>query len=280
MVPKVDKEVSLIKDIDGNGKPEFIYGGDGYLRWAKPDPANPTGPWVVHTISQRGPWGRGHGIGVGDINGDGRMDMVDAYGWFEQPPAGSKDELWTFRPEAFGDWTGHATPGGAEIAVYDVNGDGLNDVVTVLQAHGWGIAWFEQKRDAAGKISFVRHDIAGDFSAKNAGGVTASELHGTAVGDIDGDGIPDFIVGKRFWSHLDDYTDPDPYGAPVIYWYQTVRNPTAPGGAEFVPHLVHNRSGAGNAILAVDLNGDGAMDLVTTTDRGTFIFWGKPKAQR
>ena len=279
VVPHVNKEVSLLKDIDGDGKPEYVYGGEGYLRYAKPDPANPTGPWIVHTISEQGPWGAGHGLGVGDINGDGRMDIVDAYGWWEQPPAGSKQELWTYHPEAFGRWTGHASPGGAEIAVYDVNGDGLNDVVTALQAHGWGLAWFEQKRDAAGKISFVEHMIADDFSTKNAGGVTFSELHGTAFADVDGDGIPDFIVGKRYWSHLDDYTDPDAYGPPVLYWYRTVRNPKAPGGAEFVPELIHNRSGAGNAVLAVDLNGDGAMDIITTTDRGTFIFWGKPNGR-
>jgi hypothetical protein len=279
VVPAVHKEVSLLKDIDGDGKPEYIYGGEGYLRYAKPDPANPTGPWVVHTISEQGPWGAGHGIGVGDINGDGRMDMVDPYGWFEQPAAGSGKETWTYHPVAFGKWTGHASPGGAEMAVYDVNGDGLNDVVTVMQAHGWGISWFEQKRDAAGKISFVEHPVIGDFSFKNAGGATVSELHGTGVADLDGDGIPDFIAGKRYWSHLDDYTDPDAYGAPVLYWFKTVRNPKAPGGAEFVPDLIHNRSGAGNAVLAVDLNGDGAIDVITTTDRGTFIFWGKPNGK-
>jgi len=56
-------------------------------------------------------------------------------------------------------------------------------------------------------------------------------------------------------------------------------NPKAPGGAEFVPELIHNRSGAGNAVLAVDLNGDGAIDIITSTDRGTFIFWGKPNGR-
>ena len=34
---------------------------------------------------------------------------------------------------------------GAEMAVYDVNGDGFNDVVSGLNAHGFGLAWFEQK---------------------------------------------------------------------------------------------------------------------------------------
>ena len=106
--------------------------------------------------------------------------------------------------------------------------------------------------------------------------MTFSELHGSTFADIDGDGIPDFIVGKRYWSHLDELLPiPIRYGPPVLYVYRTVRNPKAPGGAEFVPELIHNRSGAGSDILAVDLNKDGAIDIVTSTDRGTFIFWNK-----
>ena len=107
--------------------------------------------------------------------------------------------------------------------------------------------------------------------------VVVSELHGSTVGDVDGDKIPDFIAGKRYWSHLDDYTDPDPYGAPVLYVFRTVRNPKAPGGAELVPELVHNRSGAGNAVTACDINKDGLMDIVSATDRGLFVFWGNPR---
>ncbi|HTS27003.1 MAG TPA: FG-GAP-like repeat-containing protein [Bryobacteraceae bacterium] len=274
VIPTIQTEITLLRDVDGDGKPELVYGAEGQVRYAKPDPANPTGPWIVKSVSERG-MVTAHGLGVGDINGDGRMDILNGYGWWEQPAPGSNQELWTYHPQAFGRWS-RSQPGGSVMAVYDVNGDGLNDVVTSLQAHGRGLAWFEQKREN-GRITFVEHVIMDDYSTKNAGNVTFSQLHGSTFGDVDGDGIPDFIVGKRYWSHLDDYYDPDPYGAPVLYWYRTVRNPKAPGGAEFVPELIHNRSGAGSDVLAIDLNNDGALDIVTSTNRGTFIFWGKPK---
>ena len=274
VIDKFDSEIAVVRDIDGNGKPALVYSADGYVRYAEPDLADVTKPWIVHNVSERG-YGTAHGIGAGDINGDGRMDILNAYGWWEPPPAGSSEAAWKYHPVAFGRYGRGKRMGGSVMAVYDVNGDGLNDVVTVLDAHGWGMAWFEQKRDAQGNISFVQHMIMDDFSTQNAGGVTFSEAHGTTYADVNGDGIPDFIVGKRYWSHRDDQMDVNPYGTPVLYWYETVRDAKAPGGARFVPHLIDNRSGAGSDILAVDLNRDGKMDVVTATRFGTFIFWNR-----
>jgi hypothetical protein len=270
-------EVSVMKDIDGDGKPDFVYMSGGAIRWAKPDPEKPTGPWLSTQVGDQGTY-VAHGIGAGDVNGDGKIDILNAYGWWENP--GNADTpMWKYHPQGFGRQNGRGSAGGAEMCVYDANGDGLNDVVTVLQAHAFGIAWYEQKKDATGNISFVQHMIADDFASKNAGGVTFSEPHGSTCADMDGDRIPDFVVGKRYYSHQESTTDPDPYGAPVLYSYRTVRNKAASGGAEFVPELIHNASGAGSQIVAQDLNKDGINDVVTSGELGAFIFFGKARTQ-
>ncbi len=276
VLPEVGNETTVLADVDGDGKPEVIHAGHDTLQYSKPDPKNPTGPWITTTISEPGPWGAGigHGLGVGDINGDGLMDIVNSYGWWEQPPKGSGQKLWTYHPQAFGR-RGHTQggAGGAEIGVYDVNGDGLPDVVTALEGHGFGLAWYEQKRDGAGKITWVEHMIMDNFLTKNAGDVTFTEPHATAFADMDGDGIPDLITGKRMMSHLYNYGDPDALGPAVLYVYRTVRNPKAPGGAEFVPVEVHNLSGVGSNFAVGDLNGDGKPDIATSGIYGTFVFF-------
>ncbi|MFL6417112.1 MAG: FG-GAP-like repeat-containing protein [Bryobacteraceae bacterium] len=273
VVPNAIAEIEVMRDIDGDGRPEILFVGPGAtMAYAKPDPANPTAVWKVHTVSEPG-LANPHGMGVGDINGDGHMDIVNSRGWWEQPATGPGDGLWKYHPADFGS-------GGAEMGIYDVNGDGKNDVVTAIAAHGMGLAWFEQKRDAQGQIEFVRHQIMGDFSTKNAGDVTFSEPHAAAFADLDGDGIPDMVVGKRLYSHLESHIDPDPNGPAVLYWYRTVRNPKAEGGAEFVPELINNRSGVGSQFEIKDLNNDGAPDIIISDVKGTFIFWNQMHSGR
>jgi hypothetical protein len=286
--PRVVSEIALLADLNGDGKNEILFtiAADPDRRtttlvYARPDPSNPTGEWIIQPISEPGTRSP-HGMGVGDITGDGTPDVLMADGWFEHPPKGSAQQLWKFHPVAFTPdppSLSNGNSGGATMAVYDVNGDGLNDVVTSLHAHLFGLAWYEQKRDGEGNISFVRHMIMDDFLTKNVGGVTFTEPHGLTCADMDGDGIPDVITGKRYLAEENPH-DPDPWGAPVLYIYHTVRDKSAPGGARFVPELIHNRSGAGATITAADLNGNGVKDIITSTVFGTFVFWGKPYSDR
>ena len=273
VLPTISSEIVLLKDLDKDGKPEVVFGqgaANGY-GVAKPDPVNPTAVWPVTRISAPGQAVNGHGLGVGDVNSDGRLDIVVPTGWYEQPAGGITNAPWTFHEAVLGDSSVFGS-GGGEMGVYDVNGDGVNDVVAG-SAHNWGLNWFEQKKDG----TWTKHMIAGNFATENAGNVVFSESHAQRFVDVTGDKIPDMITGKRYWSEAgtNTMTHMDPFGAPVLYIYRTVRDPKAPGGARFVPELVHNKSGIGSSFDVVDLNKDGRLDIVTATTFGTYVFFGQ-----
>jgi hypothetical protein len=161
------------------------------------------------------------------------------------------------------------------MAVTDVNGDGLNDVISTVNAHGWGLAWYEQSR-AGGTITFIPHLILGDNSRDNPEGLAVSQLHaGAFVADVDNNGVVDFFTGKKKWAHLDSHADPDPSGPAYLLLFKGVRDHRAPGGVRFDPEVIHNRSGAGSGLKVTDLNGDGALDVVTSGVNGTFVFFAK-----
>ena len=276
VLPTISSEIVLLKDLDKDGKPEAVFGqgAAGGYAWAKPDAANPTAVWKSNVISTAGQAVNGHGLGVGDVNNDGRVDIVVPTGWYEQPAAGTATSPWAFHEATLADNSVFGG-GGGEMGVYDVNGDGITDVVSG-SAHNWGLNWYEQKKDG----TFEHHMIAKNFSTKNTADVVFSESHAQRFADMDGDKIPDMITGKRYWSEAGNntLTHMDAWGAPVLYIYKTVRDPKAPGGARFAPELVHNKSGIGSSIDVVDLNKDGKLDIVTATTFGTYVFLGRPGA--
>ena len=258
---QTDNESPTFTDLTGDGKPELVCITRGAYGYAQPDAADPAKPWRWRRITpDRGYGNFTHGLGVGDVNGDGRMDLLEKDGWWEQPASLDGDPVWTHHPFRF------SGPGGAQMYAYDVNGDGLNDVITSLAAHAFGLAWFEQTR-TDGRIGWTEHVIMGQRPDENRYGVKFSELHALDLVDMNGDGLKDIVTGKRFWSH-GRLGDPDRNDEAVLYWFELTRGPE---GVEYVPHRIDADSGVGTQIVAGDVNGDGRPDVVVGNKKGVFV---------
>jgi Domain of Unknown Function (DUF1080)/FG-GAP-like repeat len=286
VVSNVSAETTQLGDIDGDGKPEFIMSTgadpDRTIGYAKPDWTDVTKPWTFHPISAASGWS-GHGMGYADINGDGRIDILQGAGWFEQPAAGPASGLWKFHEVPFGRGKNPFIRG-ADLLVSDVNGDGLPDVITSYFSHGPGLGWFEQHRAADGTVSFTPHTIMdAPGIPMNARGsweetdksVAFTELHALSLVDMDGDGLKDIVTGKRWWSHGIEFEENDLDDPAVMYWFKLVRK--ADGSVAFVPHLINNFTGLGTQIFVTDLNGDGTPDVMTAARKGAFIFFKTSK---
>jgi hypothetical protein len=252
-------------DLLGTGKRVLVMGwqpkgkeaanNQGQMSWFKPG-KDPTQLWEQHPISVPSAPGKevpgtqrfSHGLGVTDVNGDKRMDVVCTAGWWEQPEKVS-DEPWTFHPANLG-------PACADMFAYDLDGDGKNDIIS-SSAHQFGI-WSYLQKPGSPHPSFLKQDLFKDL---------VSETHAMHCVDVNGDGLKDLVTGKRWWSH--GRNEPGSDKPAMVYWFEAKKS--ADGIITFTPHEIDNDSGIGTQFTVADFNGDGLLDIVVANKKGVFV---------
>ncbi len=245
-------ETPLLADVDKDGKMDIICNDIVAKKviWLKSPVVKGDTSWQTYIISNDSVIATHrytHGLGWGDINKDGRNDVIIRTGWWESP-VNVKTPDWKFHPANFGEDC-------ANMVALDADEDGDQDIIS-SSAHRYGIWWHEQAKDETGNVSWTTHLISKLFS----------QSHALVMKDINGDGRPDVISGKRYHAHL--VGDPGTDEPSVLYWYEYLpgKNP------QWIPHLIDDNSGIGNCFVVIDINKDRLPDIIVSNKKGVYFF--------
>jgi len=252
------------EDLTGDGRPELILGSQpesqlGYL-------TIPTGDavykkWKFHAVSKKGnPRTNGshrfyHGLGIGDVNGNGRKDILIPHGWWEAPEDRTQTP-WTFHPVRLSKPGNNNALRAANMYADDFDRDGDRDVV-MSSAHSYGI-WRFENVSGQSATKFRYHLIDESYS----------QTHALEYVDINGDGQRDLITGKRYYAHQGK--DPGGKEPVVMYWYEVQKRQGKP---KFIPHEIKagRETGIGTQFLVTDMNGDNRPDIVLSNKKGVNV---------
>lgn len=238
-------ETGRMADVDGDGRLDLLPNGTKFAAWWDIEPgAIPK--WSRHDLPMEL---AGHGVGFGDINGDGRGDIVGPHGWAEAP-SDRRNERWMFHPE-FDLWQDASVP----ILVQDVDGDGDNDLIWG-RGHRFGLYWMEQTSSANGSREWVRHAIDTSWS----------QAHSLLWADLNGDGHPELIAGSRFMGH--DGKDPGEYNPQIVCSYQF-----QPESRTWKRQVLWSGDSVGFGLdpKVEDLDADGDLDLICPGRSGLYV---------
>ncbi len=247
----VGNESPALYDIDKDGTMDLVCADSKSKKmvWVSAPLSKKDTAWTKHVISNdsvRGTHMYTHGLGFGDFNKDGRQDVVMREGWWEAP-ADRKQTDWAFHPAALGNECSQMYP-------MDLDADGDMDVISA-SAHDYGMWWYEQVKDSD-SVKWIQHDIYKKIS----------QTHGMALVDINRDGHPDLVTGKRYYAH--NGHDPGAEDPSMLYWfeYKPGKQPT------WIPHEIDNNSGVGLHVVTQDMNKDKLVDIIISNKKGVFIF--------